>query len=290
MELLQLRYFMAVAQHGNITKAADALYITQPALSRSIARLEADLQIRLFDRSKNRLTLTPAGEIYLSAVKDAFSALDRGLYDARSCAAPLHRQIRVVTAMGAIRDFAAEYQKEHPFTQIQVELANTRAISSALLKENADLGFCLEPLHSAELHSTLLLQRGFCLVAARGSDFYERSSITVQELAGKTLFCSRYGNTKFILDASFARYGVSLNILELDEKELLFEAPVKGLGCAICIPIPALVSNSPMENRIRFIPITGWDVSGNIFAVTRKKDHTAAELFSFIDYCKTHLA
>ena len=61
MELLQLKYFCSIAEHGSVTAAARALYVSQPALSRSLATLEAELGIRLFDREGRTLHLNAAG-------------------------------------------------------------------------------------------------------------------------------------------------------------------------------------------------------------------------------------
>ena len=61
MEIRVLRYFLTVAQEENITKAANALHITQPALSRQIAQMEEEMGVRLFERSTRRLTLTNEG-------------------------------------------------------------------------------------------------------------------------------------------------------------------------------------------------------------------------------------
>lgn len=76
MELLQLKYFQAVAQMGKISEAAESLFISAPALSTSIARLEKELGIRLFDRTNNRIQLNRQGEIFLRYVNQVFISLD----------------------------------------------------------------------------------------------------------------------------------------------------------------------------------------------------------------------
>ena len=76
MELQQLRYFKCVAETGRINAAAQMLYISPPALSASIARLEKDLGCTLFDRGNNRITLNRNGEILLKYTEQVFSALD----------------------------------------------------------------------------------------------------------------------------------------------------------------------------------------------------------------------
>ena len=79
MELLQLRYFLTVGKTLNISKAAREHMIPQPSMSATISRLEKDLGAKLFDRSKNHLSLTPAGENFFQVVQSALFTLDQGV-------------------------------------------------------------------------------------------------------------------------------------------------------------------------------------------------------------------
>ena len=83
MDLNQLYYFTVVAETENITKAAQKLYITQPALSRAIARLEAELEIKLFDRKTNALILNDDGQIFLKHVTMGLDSINAGVYAIR---------------------------------------------------------------------------------------------------------------------------------------------------------------------------------------------------------------
>lgn len=65
MELIQLKYFKTVASMGKLSDAAQALFVSAPALSTSISRLEKELRFSLFDHTKNRITLNPQGHIFL---------------------------------------------------------------------------------------------------------------------------------------------------------------------------------------------------------------------------------
>ena len=78
MELLQLKYFKTVAELGKISAAAEALYISAPALSTSISRLEKELGVQLFDRYAKRIALNAQGEIFLRYVNQMFDALECG--------------------------------------------------------------------------------------------------------------------------------------------------------------------------------------------------------------------
>ena len=78
MNLRYVKYFLAVAEHQGFTKAAAALYVSQPALSQQVKLLEESLGVQLFDRSGRNTRLTDAGEVYLQYVQSAFKMLDEG--------------------------------------------------------------------------------------------------------------------------------------------------------------------------------------------------------------------
>ena len=76
--LSQYKIFYEVAKAGNISKAAKELYISQPAISKAISKLEDSLGLPLFTRSSRGVQLTPEGEILFTHAREAFDALDRG--------------------------------------------------------------------------------------------------------------------------------------------------------------------------------------------------------------------
>lgn len=270
MELMQLRYFVVVAQYQSMTRAAEALYMTQPALSRSIARLERELDLTLFRRTANRVQLTEAGARYLQAVRQALDALDAGLTGARRADPEEGTRIRVVSAIGLMKQVAAAYEKEHPLTRVSVELADTQTIVRSLLEGKADLGVSLQPVREERLHQEVLLRAGYYLVASAGQELYNRPSVSLTELQGRTLFCSRFGDTRSILERHFAESAAPCNVIELDEQDLLFQASMKGLGYTLCIPMPSLFRGSPAEGQVRFIPVEELRQDGRVLLMGRK--------------------
>lgn len=83
MDLTQLHQFITVAECQNVSQAAHKLYITQPALSRSISRLESELEVRLFDRKSNSLILNESGKIFLQHVSAGLDAINAGVHAVR---------------------------------------------------------------------------------------------------------------------------------------------------------------------------------------------------------------
>src|SRR5258708_33114532 len=98
MDLLQLKYFQAVAQLEHMTRAAEQLSIAQPFLSQSIAKLEEDLGVPLFDRQGRRIQLNQFGKVFLKRVERVFVELDEGRREVADLAGLEHGLIALAVA------------------------------------------------------------------------------------------------------------------------------------------------------------------------------------------------
>ena len=119
-ELRHLRAFVAIADEGNLTRAAARLHLTQPALSRTLQQLEAHLGVRLVQRSTHHLELTPAGQVFRDRARAALAAVDEALDPARAATWPL----RLGHAWSALGPYTTallrRWRQIHP--QIPLEL------------------------------------------------------------------------------------------------------------------------------------------------------------------------
>ena len=118
MELMQLRYFVTVAQLQHLTRAAEQLRISQPALSKAISRLEEELGTELFDRSTNRIALNSSGRLYLQYVSQALSMLDSGETALQCQAGVVSGSVSIMTSCSgilqpAIRTFLTDNREIH---------------------------------------------------------------------------------------------------------------------------------------------------------------------------------
>jgi DNA-binding transcriptional LysR family regulator len=98
-----LRYFCAVAGEGNLTRAAERMFVSQPALTKQIRQLESSLGVLLFIRSRSGMTLTPAGRALADRVPAVLAGLDQALQDAKRAARRNARVLRVDYLAGAKR-------------------------------------------------------------------------------------------------------------------------------------------------------------------------------------------
>lgn len=114
MEIAQLKYFAAVARLGNVSRAAQELYVTQPNLSKSIARLEAELGVPLFEHRKGKILLNDYGRCFLASVDLSLGELENGV----QCIQRMYEAAQNILALGCsiddllpdvLRSFAQSY-------------------------------------------------------------------------------------------------------------------------------------------------------------------------------------
>ncbi|MFE9021129.1 LysR family transcriptional regulator [Streptomyces sp. NPDC007808] len=151
LDLRRLRYFVAVAERRHFGRAAVALHVTQPALSRQVRQLEHDLRVELFTRSTREVTLTPAGEQFLHDARQLLAAAEAAQERARRISAG-HDALVVGFMLGtdvgpALNAFSAR----HP--DVPIELVRLRWWSQArvLLDGGVDVGFVRPPLEAEGL-------------------------------------------------------------------------------------------------------------------------------------------
>ena len=140
MELLHLRYFREVAATENITKAARQLYVSQPALSTSITRLEKELGFLLFERKGNRIVLTEAGHCFLGYVHSVFSVLEEGIAKARQISDRSSKRLKIAAGFGVVRGMLEDYRKSHPDYEVELKFCDTDKMQQMLGSGKADVG------------------------------------------------------------------------------------------------------------------------------------------------------
>ena len=122
MELLQLRYFLTVARMLNISRAAQYHMIPQPAMSQTISRLEKELGKPLFDRQKNKLTLTREGQAFLNSVTASMAELDTAVQSIHCDSDTLQGELTLLVQQhrGTIVDCIAEFRKKYPDVSFRI--------------------------------------------------------------------------------------------------------------------------------------------------------------------------
>ena len=146
MDVKYLNYILTIANHKNMTKAAEELFVSQSSLSQHLSRLEQELGTPLFIRSKNELSLTPAGKLYVEAAEKVVK-IQKELY--RNIAA-LHEKGHIqvgVTSAFALRmlsEIIPQYRLKYPGISIEISEVSLPALKKMLTEERIDLGIAAD--------------------------------------------------------------------------------------------------------------------------------------------------
>lgn len=157
----RLRVFQAVARHLSFTKAAQELYVTQPAVTKHIRELERSYGQRLFERRGNRVSLTEAGRLLLhhadevEALHQQFTDRLYALHD--EAAGRLRLGASTTLAQYVLPPILPGFQRRYPQVSLTLLNGNSEQIAEALLHGHIDLGFVEGQVHNRDLHYELLL-------------------------------------------------------------------------------------------------------------------------------------
>lgn len=245
--LRQLRYFLAVAHEGQLTRAAGRLHLAQPALSRSIAQLEASLGFTLFERHARGIRLTPAGEAYLEKAERVVAAADDAEAAARGLAAnPVARMLWGFNAIPPIIEMAllvGAFTSSHPNLVLSYrDLGNPRTSTVAWLHE-ADIGLLWNPTPHPDVEILPLSVQPRVLLVPGSHPFAGREELDPHEALEET-FCGRSPGLDPIREAYMNlndyRGGPPANVTGDESDSQLERISQVAAGKAVMVARPAL--------------------------------------------------
>ncbi|WP_405641467.1 LysR family transcriptional regulator [Streptomyces uncialis] len=250
MDLLQLRYFQAVARYEHMSRAAEELRVAQPSLSRTIARLEADLGTTLFDRRGRRIRLNEYGAMFLRHVDRALSELDdgrRALLDARDTG--LGRVGVASETLLTITHLLGSFRAAYPRADVRLHQSTAEEMDRQLRAGEVDFCVASQPLNGANLDTVELAREEVLLAVPRGHWLDGRESVTIPEIAHEPFVTTRPGHwQRALLDRMFASEGLTpLLSCEGDEPGASQDMISAGLGIGL---IPAISRRVGTESHV----------------------------------------
>lgn len=222
MELLQLKYFMTVAQMGHLTKAAESLYISQPTLSRSIRRLEDELGIKLFAKKGRGIALTEYGEHFYIHVKHIFAELEQANFERDDLLSRTDAPIRLGTTIPGIALPVLEtYHALKPEVEFMHEsIRDNRELLSMISEGTLELGFCDSVLFPSDLEHTPIWDDQLYAIVPAQHPLASAKALTLEELTLYPLILSNAEASLWDMILAFNhgvapnRYMHATNILE----------------------------------------------------------------------------
>jgi DNA-binding transcriptional LysR family regulator len=263
LELRLVRYFTVVAAHQHFGRAADALRVAQPALSRQIQRLEKYLGTRLLDRTPRGARLTPAGQTFLPRAQALLQAARQAELAVREQA----RTERII--IGYVEDLVVtaavrELRRRHPDAGITTRHLSCRDVG-ALSDRRVDalIARAPLPLPADDVSTTPLYEEPRMLVVPRGHPLADRASVTAEELAGEEAAPCAFETTDW---TSYRVLGAGVPSIESYEDKL--ELVASGEAIAV---LPVGDRRSSLRSDLVSVPIEGAPPS-RVVLVSRKGD------------------
>jgi LysR family transcriptional regulator, transcriptional activator of the cysJI operon len=231
--------FRKVAEQLSFRKAADELYLTQPAVSLQIKALEEDLGVQLFDRSGTQIRLTSAGSLLLGYAEQVTSLLAQAEQEIAALsgdhAGHLALGASTTIAQYVLPRLLGEFHKLYPRVQSTLVSGNTEHIVEAVENQKIELGFIEGPARSRGVKTEPFLKDELVLLASTAHEWAERTSISPSDLCAAPLLMRERGSgTRRVVEMALEKQGVkrsSLHIvMELDSTEAIKSAVEAGLG------------------------------------------------------------
>ena len=274
MLLSQVEGFLEVAGHRNLSRAAGALHVTQPALTARIQALEAELGTSLFLRGRHGMELTDAGRAFLPYAERAVGALDAGASLLKELGRGRTGEL-VLGAAPAVSTYVlpallVRYTRRFPNVRLVVRTGHSEEILELALRREIDLGLVRE-LHHPDIESRSLYDDELVLVAGGSHHFGDRTTVGIHELAGARLILfDRTSSYYELTNAFFREAGVAPGgVMELDNIDSAKQMVGQGLGVAL-LPLTSVAAELA-DGRLRAIDIEGAaPIRRRIVAIRRR--------------------
>jgi len=259
MELRQLRYFVAVAEQGNISRAAKRIFLTQPALSRQIKALEDEVGQCLLERQAHSIRLTPVGEALLRQARDLLQHAEQVLERVRSAGRGLRLRIGYAPSLaaGLLSPAVANFTQAHPNARIELLDFSTNEMLIGLESGALDVALSVgEQRPTRGLTWELLVRTPWRLAVSRNHPLARRSQVTLAEVVREPLlgFCQRdYPEYWDFITGCLRHHKQRPKIAgEYNGTENLMAAVESGLGVAFVTTHMARL----FPKRVRFITLS----------------------------------
>ena len=249
----RLQVFHAVAKQLSFTKAAEVLFMTQPAVTFQIKQLEEHFNTRLFDRGHGRISLTPAGELvldYAEKILGLSSEMDVRL-------AEMTGEVGGSLLVGASTTIAefllprimGEFKTKYPNVRPRLVVANSESIETRVAEHTLDIGFIESPTHQPNLQTEVCCEDEMQVICSPKFPLARLKEITPQHLVDQPFVSREPGSgTREFTEVYLHKHGFDVDrlvpVMELGSPLALLEVVETGLGYAIA-------SRSSVTNELR---------------------------------------
>ena len=265
MDIKQLKYFVAVAKTNSFTRAAELLFISQPALSRAIKHLELELGITLFGKSSNKIYMTDAGfALYKSAEKiiSEFENVTSSLYDTKNLKQG-HIIVGIPPIIGVLYFVSIIncFKNKYPGITLQVIEEGADSVISKVRSEEVDIGIGIQPMQYTDLSGTFVFQDEVVALVHEDHPLANKKAIQFKDLKEENFhLLSKDFSLHSQIMAKCAQAGFSPRISSTSSQwDFIVKMVETGTGITI-LPRPILNKIPPSLRVLTFDPYFKWEI------------------------------
>jgi DNA-binding transcriptional LysR family regulator len=238
----RLQVFYTVAKVLSFTKAAEQLYMTQPAVTFQVKQLEEHFDTRLFERAHGKISLTPAGELaftYAERILDQYAEMDARIAELTGqVSGPLLIGASTTIAEYLLPRLLGEFKQQHPDVKAKLAVANSDTIEHKVAEHTLDVGLIESPSHLPHLVTKVCCEDDLVLICSPRHPLAQKLSVTPREISEVEFVSREAGSgTREVVDDYFRSNGVAPEdihiIMELGSREAIKGAVVAGMGVSI---------------------------------------------------------
>jgi DNA-binding transcriptional LysR family regulator len=286
----RLQVFYTVARHLSFTKAAEQLFMTQPAVTFQIKQLEEQFSVRLFERSHGKIALTPAGRLvmeYAGRILGLSEEMETRVAELNgTMSGPLLLGASTTIAEFILPRILGEFKVEHPQVHTNLTVGNSEMIESRVADHALDLGLIESPSHLPALATEVCCEDELVLICQPAHRFAKAATVKAQDLAGEPFISREMGSgTREFMDQYLRGCGIApedLNVvMELGSPEAIKGVVETGLGVSI-------VSHATVVKELKLGTLAAVPLAPRLirtFSIVQSKEKFRSRLLTtFIEF------
>ena len=282
MNLNQLKIFYYAAKNGNLSVAAQALFITQPAVTKGIQRLQEHYEIRFVDFVGKKLVLTDAGEVLYKIAEKIFELENQAEESIRDFQQRKRGHIRILSSESFgdyyLPQIIIPFNKANPLIRVSMNILPTEQVVENTASLNCDLGFISYPIAHKKLVVKEVLEDKLVIITPRNHPLAAKKRLTPRDLEGQPFIMHEKGSAPRRAIEEFIRKSrISVNIpLELSSNRAIKRAVEEGIGIAL---ISRKVANEEIRaKRMHAINLAHPAMKRKFFLVHHKDKYLSESL------------
>lgn len=270
MELSLLYYFKTVAEQENITKAAELLYISQPALSKAIAKLEKSLDVTLFERRKGRISLSAMGRVYYEYVSSAFQVLESGEKKLEEMKESSGEMVSIASPVaGVLQELIYNFLLSGDLIQINQYIYEEHILESELLSGKLDFAVTPITIENSEIEQIKLMDEDIFIVVSQDHPLAKEKYIRLYDLKDDYFLVDEASFDQKIVRVLCGIAGFEPKILlHSNEGDLIDDALRSNLGVAL---VPANLIYRKNMSRLAVLRATDVELV-RLLSIAKRRD------------------